>query len=56
MMFKTTKIEMRRFPLIPLPNKEATQKFGKTFGIETLLFPLIPLPNKEATIGLLYPQ
>ena len=41
------------FPLIPLPNKEATGKLyviqKTTAGKSYLKFPLIPLPNKEAT-------
>ena len=37
------------FPLIPLPNKEATGFHVNFLTIEVKLFPLIPLPNKEAT-------
>ena len=36
------------FPLIPLPNKEATNE-SLVNEDEALEFPLIPLPNKEAT-------
>ena len=38
------------FPLIPLPNKEATS-VGLCYARVLVLmeFPLIPLPNKEAT-------
>ena len=38
------------FPLIPLPNKEATLKvLNCCFLLPLASFPLIPLPNKEAT-------
>ena len=36
------------FPLIPLPNKEATFSAVSENG-SSVVFPLIPLPNKEAT-------
>ena len=38
-----------KFPLIPLPNKEATIAVEETKALEEK-FPLIPLPNKEATM------
>ena len=39
-----------RFPLIPLPNKEATQIAYSELNSGKFQFPLIPLPNKEATL------
>ncbi len=36
-----------RFPLIPLPIKEAVSEFGFGYGA-IVKFPLIPLPIKEA--------
>ena len=39
------------FPLIPLPNKEATFKIDFLMYSYKVEFPLIPLPNKEATFA-----
>ena len=39
----------KKFPLIPLPNKEATEQ-EKIEAKAVAEFPLIPLPNKEATL------
>ena len=40
-----------QFPLIPLPNKEATKQIRtqEQKAAAYRKFPLIPLPNKEAT-------